>query len=103
MDPMVNVMFCTYVGGNLVTWCNNKQLVVAKSSVEADFRAMTHGVCEMLWLKILLEELGHDSKDSETIVTTKLQLILLTILSNMIELSMLKLTYILLMKNYEWV
>jgi hypothetical protein len=25
---------------------------------------MTHGVCDMLWLKILLKELGHDSKYS---------------------------------------
>jgi hypothetical protein len=43
MDLMVNIMFCTFVGGNLVTWSNNKQLVVAKSSAEAEFRAMTHG------------------------------------------------------------
>ena len=25
---------------------------------------MAHGVCEILWLKILLKELGFDSKDS---------------------------------------
>jgi hypothetical protein len=38
--------------------------VVARSSAEAEFRAMAHGVCEILWLKILLKELGFDSKDS---------------------------------------
>jgi hypothetical protein len=34
------------------------------SNAEAEFRAMAHGVCETLWLKILLKELGFDSKDS---------------------------------------
>ena len=31
--------------------------MVARSSVEAEFRAMTQGVCELLWLKIILEDL----------------------------------------------
>ncbi|PNX57870.1 putative copia-type protein, partial [Trifolium pratense] len=31
--------YCTYVWGNLVTWRSKKQ-VVAKSSAEAEFRAM---------------------------------------------------------------
>ena len=35
-----------------------KQSVVARSTAEAEFRAMAHGVCELLWLKILLTELG---------------------------------------------
>jgi hypothetical protein len=38
--------------------------VVARSSAEAEFRAMAQGVCETLWLKILLVELGFDPKDS---------------------------------------
>jgi hypothetical protein len=48
----------TFVGGNLVTWRSKKQNVVARSTAEAEFRAMAHGVCEVLWLKILLVELG---------------------------------------------
>ena len=34
-----------------------KQSVVARSTAEAEFRTMAHGVCEPLWLKILLTEL----------------------------------------------
>lgn len=49
--------YCTFVWGNLVTWRSKKQTVVARSSAEAEFRAMAHGTCEMLWLKLLLEEL----------------------------------------------
>jgi hypothetical protein len=31
---------------------------VARSSAEAEYRAMSHGVCELLWLRILMGELG---------------------------------------------
>ena len=46
------------MGGNLVTWRSKKQKVVARSSAEAEFRGMSHGVCELLWLKKLLRDLG---------------------------------------------
>ena len=55
--------YCLCVGGNLVTRRNKKQLVVARSSAKAKFRAMAHGICEISWMKILLRELGYDSKD----------------------------------------
>ncbi|EXC12992.1 hypothetical protein L484_016923 [Morus notabilis] len=35
--------YCTYVWGNLVTWRSKKQSVVARSSAEAEYRAMAHG------------------------------------------------------------
>lgn len=34
------------------------KVVTTKSSAEAEYRAIAHGCCELLWLKILLEELG---------------------------------------------
>ena len=40
-----------------MTWRSKKQNVVARSSAEAEFRAMAQGVCELLWLKIILEDL----------------------------------------------
>ncbi|EXB89386.1 hypothetical protein L484_017352 [Morus notabilis] len=49
--------YCTFIGGNLVTWRSKKHNVVARSSAEAEFRAMAQGVCELLWLKIILEDL----------------------------------------------
>jgi hypothetical protein len=50
--------YCTFLGGNLITWRSKKQSVVARSTAEAELRAMAHGVCEVLWLRILLMELG---------------------------------------------
>ncbi|CAN6723796.1 unnamed protein product [Malus baccata var. baccata] len=54
--------YFTFVGGNLVTWRSKKQKVVARSSAEAEFRGMSHGVCELLWLKKLLRDLGFKPK-----------------------------------------
>lgn len=47
-----------FVGGNLVAWRSKKQNVVALSSAEAEFRGMSKGLCELLWLKRLLTEIG---------------------------------------------
>ncbi|RDX76749.1 Copia protein, partial [Mucuna pruriens] len=41
----------------LITWRSKKQNVVARSSVEAKYRAMANELCVMLWLKKVLEEL----------------------------------------------
>ena len=49
--------YCTFLGGNLISWRSKKQSVVARSSAEAEFRAMAAGVCELLWVKIILEDL----------------------------------------------
>lgn len=43
--------YCSFVGGNLVTWRSKKQNVVARSSAEAEFRAVAHGICEGMWIK----------------------------------------------------
>ncbi|CAL9021815.1 unnamed protein product, partial [Prunus brigantina] len=50
--------YFTFVGGNLVTWQSKKQNVVSRSSVEANYRGMTHEICELLWIIRLLTELG---------------------------------------------
>lgn len=49
--------YCTKVWGNLVTWRSKKQSVVARSSSEAELRALAQGVCELIWIKRILREL----------------------------------------------
>ena len=46
-----------FLGGNLVTWWSEKQNVVTRSVVEAEIRATAQGVYELLWMKIILDNL----------------------------------------------
>ncbi|XP_047945657.1 secreted RxLR effector protein 161-like [Salvia hispanica] len=55
--------YCTYLGGNLITWRSKKQHTVARSSAEAEYRAMAHTVTEMIGVKNLLGELGFTFKE----------------------------------------
>ena len=57
LDMRSTTGYCTFLGGNLVSWRSKKQNVVARSSAETEFRAMAVGVCELLWVKIILEDL----------------------------------------------
>ncbi|XP_073016671.1 uncharacterized protein [Primulina eburnea] len=49
--------YCTFLWGNLVTWRSKKQNVVARSSAEAEFRAMANGICEAIWVQRLLQDM----------------------------------------------
>ncbi|RVW98483.1 Retrovirus-related Pol polyprotein from transposon RE1 [Vitis vinifera] len=60
--------YCSYVWGNLVTWRSKKQSVVARSSAEAEFRAMANGICEGMWLQRILKELGIISNSTMTVL-----------------------------------
>nr|XP_025703200.1 uncharacterized protein LOC112803971 [Arachis hypogaea] len=83
--------YFTFVGGNLVSWRSRKQKVVARLSAEAEFGGLALGLCETLWLRLLLIDLDFPpSNQFNCIVTTMLHVILLIIQSNMIVRSMWK-------------
>ncbi|RVW39094.1 Retrovirus-related Pol polyprotein from transposon RE1 [Vitis vinifera] len=67
-DQRSTTGYCSYVWGNLVTWRSKKQSVVARSSAEAEFRAMAHGICEGMWLQRILKELGIISNSTMTVL-----------------------------------
>jgi hypothetical protein len=54
--------YCMFIGDNLVSWKSKKQTVVARSTAEAEYRAMALGVAEILWLRALLVELKIDQR-----------------------------------------
>ncbi|XP_022869192.1 uncharacterized protein LOC111388660 [Olea europaea var. sylvestris] len=49
--------YCVYLGDNLVSWCSKKQHVVARSSTEAEYRALAHCASEITWIQSLMKEL----------------------------------------------
>jgi len=50
--------YCVFVGGNLVSWRSKKQSVVSRSTAEAEYKAMSLVVSEVLWVRNLLTELN---------------------------------------------
>ena len=50
--------FCTQLGENLISWSAKRQPTVAKSSTEAEYRALTAAAQEVTWLSALLKDLN---------------------------------------------
>ncbi|CAN6701445.1 unnamed protein product [Malus baccata var. baccata] len=61
IDRKSTIGYCTFVVGNIVTWKSKKQQVIARSSAEAEYRAMAATACELIWLKSFLFNLGFSS------------------------------------------
>ena len=52
--------YCFMLGDFLISWRSKKQIVVARSSTEAEYRALTATTAELIWLRWLLQDLGID-------------------------------------------
>ena len=50
--------FCILLGNSPISWKTKKQKVVARSTAEAEYRAMALTTCEVVWIAQLLKELG---------------------------------------------
>ena len=49
---------CVFLGGNLITWISKKHKVVARSSTEVEYRALSSAATNLMWVQHLLTEIG---------------------------------------------
>ena len=64
---------CKELGNVAITWSSKKQLTVALSSTEAEYRGAAVATCEAIWLKSLLKDLQVEVSDPTTIYCDNLK------------------------------
>lgn len=50
--------YCVLLGASPISWGSKKQFVVARSTVEVEYRAISTTICEVTWLLQLFKDLG---------------------------------------------
>jgi hypothetical protein len=57
-DRKSTTAYIIFLGDNPISWRTRKQKVVARSSTEAEYRALATTASDIAWIKSLLDELG---------------------------------------------
>ncbi|XP_028100414.1 uncharacterized protein LOC114299782 [Camellia sinensis] len=56
-DHRSTIGFCFFLGDFLITWRSKKQTIVARSSIDAEYRALADTTQELVWLRWLLTDM----------------------------------------------
>lgn len=63
------------VGNNPIAWFCKKQTTVSLSSTEAEFTALSFAVQEIVWLRMLLKDMGYNQTDATAVYEDNLSCI----------------------------
>ncbi|XP_028103205.1 uncharacterized protein LOC114302390 [Camellia sinensis] len=58
IDRRSTTGFCFFLDNSLISWRSKKQTLVARSSIEAEYRALADTTQELVWFRWLLSDMG---------------------------------------------
>jgi hypothetical protein len=64
--------YISFLGSNPISWTSKKQRVVARSSIEAEYRALANATSKTMWLSTLFKELAFPIQDSSLLLRDSL-------------------------------
>ncbi|XP_060171504.1 uncharacterized mitochondrial protein AtMg00810-like [Lycium barbarum] len=70
--------YSIYLGANCVSWSSRKQNTVARSSAEAEYRALAATTTELTWITYILQDIGIYVKSAPTLFCDNMSALYMT-------------------------
>lgn len=70
--------YCSFLGPNLISWSSKKQIMIARSSPEVEYRAMALATAEIVWLHRILQDFNIPVLTSTSLFFNNLSALALT-------------------------
>ena len=71
--------YCTYLGGNCISWNAKKQPTIARSSSEAEYCALPSTAAELTWISFIFRDIGLYLHEPPTLFCDNISALYMTI------------------------